>query len=242
MLIDLMSPYKSQTFNIKLAHIVGLNTAVYWGELMNIYARVIDKKLEETVQNNGYFDLDRTYITKRTTLSISDQLVCDKALLQVGIIDYDGKNVNKIRIDLGKMREIIEQDDPEELAKLERNLKVKTMDAASAKRTGLAQTFKNLIVESDPELLNAYYIWIDTIIMDKKDFLNKTIVDTFVKTVREFTDNKETQLKVIETATISGWKNASWACDSVKKLGGSTGAHIGKAQKSRVEIDLNSGF
>jgi hypothetical protein len=113
---------------------------------------------------------------------------------------------------------------------------------SSTKRTGLAQTFKNLIVESDPELLNAYYIWIDTIIMDKKDFLNKTIVDTFVRTVREFTDNKGTQLKVIETATISGWKNASWACDSVKKLGVTTGAHIGKAQKSRVGIDLNSGF
>ena len=102
MLIDLMSAYKSQTFNIKLAHIVGLNVAVYWGELMNVYARVIDKKLDETIENEGFFDLDRDYITKRTTLSIEDQLVCDKALLQAGIVDYDGKNVNRIRIDLGK--------------------------------------------------------------------------------------------------------------------------------------------
>ena len=242
MLIDLMSPYKNQTFNIKLAHIVGLNTAVYWGELMNIYARVIDKKLEETVQNNGYFDLDREYITKRTTLSIEDQLLCDKALLQAGIVDYDGKNVNRIRIDLGKMKEIIEQDDPKELAKLERTLKVKAMDAAQAKRIGSAQNFKNMIVESDPDLYEAYCVWVDTIIMDKKDFLNRTIVETFIRTVREFTDSKALQLKVIETATISGWKNATWACDSVKKTSGNSGTRIGVPQKNRVGIDPNSGF
>ena len=179
MLIDLMSSYKSQTFNIKLAHIVGLNVAVYWGELMNVYARVIDKKLDETIENEGFFDLDREYVSKRTTLSIEDQIVCDKALLQAGIIDYDGKNVNRIRIDLGKMKEIIEQDDPKELAKLEKTLKVKAMDAASAKRVGSAQSFKNMLVESDPDLYEAYCTWIDTIILDKKDFLNRTILDTF---------------------------------------------------------------
>ena len=242
MLIDLMSAYKNQTFNIKLAHIVGLNTAVYWGELMNVYARVIDKKLDETIENEGFFDLDRDYVEKRTTLKIEDQLVCDKALLQAGVIDYDGKNVNRIRIDLEKMKEIILQDDPAELAKLQKTLKVKTMDAASAKRVGSAQNMKNILVETDPDLFEAYCVWIDTIILDKKDFLNKTIVETFVKTVREATDSKQLQLKIIETATISGWKNASWAWESVRKSSGGNATRIGVPQKKTGEIDPNLRF
>lgn len=242
MLIDLMSPYKNQTFNIKLAHIVGLNTAVYWGELMNIYARVIDKKLEETIQNDGYFELDREYITKRTTLSIEEQLVCDKALLQAGVIGYNGKDVNQIRIDLEKMKEIILEDDPKELSKLQKTLKVKTMDAASARRVGSAQAMKNLIVESDPDLFEAYCVWVDTIVMDKKDFLNKTILETFIRTIREYTDSKAIQLKIIEAATISGWKNASWAIDSVRKNSGSNGTRIGVTQKRSDGIDPNSKF
>ena len=116
------------------------------------------------------------------------------------------------------------------------------MDAASAKRVGSAQSFKNMLVESDPDLYEAYCTWIDTIILDKKDFLNRTILDTFIKTIREYTDSKQLQLKIIETAIISGWKNAAWACESVRKNSGGNGTRIGVTQKRKGEIDPNSGF
>jgi len=237
-----MSQYNYISVNVKMLQIFGTNTSIYWAELMNVYARVISKKLEETIQNDGYFELDRDYITKRTTLSIPDQLLCDRGLINAEIICYNGKNVNQIRIDVSKMQEILLQDDEEKLSDLQRILKIKKTDESQLKRLGQAQTFKNMIVEPDAEIQQSYFNWIDTIILDKKDFLNRVIVETFVKTIREFTDSKQAQLKIIEIALIQGWKNAAWAIDSYKKDNKSTPTFLGSAQKKNVGIDPNSKF
>ena len=43
MWLDVMSQYNTLEVNIKLANVLGLHTAVYWAELMNVYARVVKK-------------------------------------------------------------------------------------------------------------------------------------------------------------------------------------------------------
>ena len=59
MYVELMSPYNYLQVNTKLANVLNLNCAVYWAELLNVYARVINKKRDELLDNQGYFDLDR---------------------------------------------------------------------------------------------------------------------------------------------------------------------------------------
>ena len=237
-----MSPYYQGTYNVKVASIFGINTAVYWDELLNVYARVIQKKYDEMISNTGLFDLDRDYISKRTSLTLAEQLVCDKILEKAEIISYDGKNENRIRIDLERMQNILTEDDPEALAAIVKKVRAKKTDETTAKRAGMVTNFKNMIVETDTELLNAYFTWIETIILDKKDFLNRTIIDTFVKTIRSYSANKQVQLAIIEQAIIGGYKNAAFAYDIYKKHYQGNGTRIGVQQKQGGGIDTNSGF
>jgi hypothetical protein len=39
----------------------------------------------------------------------------------------------------------------------------------------------------------------------------KAVVELFVKTIREYTQDKVAQLRIIEIATIHAYKDASWA-------------------------------
>lgn len=243
MLIDLMSQYNYLQVNIKLANLLGLNTATYWAELLNIYARVIAKKFEETVQNEGYFELDRDYITRRTTLSEADQQLCDKVLVSLNIMGKSPDDPNSIRLDLQVMESILTQDDPVALEKILKTAKIKSTDKKESKKFMIKKTLKDSIVETDADLLVAYYNWVDTI-YDSGNYLSKPMVEAFIRTVREFSTNKDVQLKVIEIAMIQCYKNATWAINAFKRDYKSDATFIsaGAAAKKNTGIDPNSAF
>ena len=241
MLIDVMSPYNYLQVNTKLIKIFGLNIAVYWAELLNIYPRVIKKKKDEVIQANGFFTIDRDYITSRTSLDLVEQLNCDKALINVGVLAVDPSDQNKICISLNAMHEIMTEDDDKALAAIQKKTKVKKTSAADSKKAAIRINLKNSVVETDVELLKAYHTWIDAI-MDSGNWLNKAVIEVFQRTVRTYSDLKTIQLKIIEIATIHGYKDASWAINMYSKDAKKPGTFIGVAQKQNVGIDPNSVF
>ena len=66
-----------ESYNVKLANLFGLNISIYINLLMNIESKASDKEK----LNNGYFLLDRDYVTSRTTFSEKDQLLFDDKLI-----------------------------------------------------------------------------------------------------------------------------------------------------------------
>ena len=58
------------SYNVRLAHILDLPTAVYVSELININRKAIEK---EKLKGDGFFKLDRNYIELRTTLKKEEQ-------------------------------------------------------------------------------------------------------------------------------------------------------------------------
>ena len=112
--------------------------------------------------------------------------------------------------------------------------------AASYKAQGeqKAQEIKN---DTDEEVKNAYYNWIDSI-MDGRSFLTKQVVEIFESTVQAFSTSKVVRLKLIEIATVHSYRDANWAINIYNKDCKKPGTFIGVEQKQNVGIDPNSVF
>ena len=78
--------------------------------------------------------------------------------------------------------------------------------------------------------------------MDSGNWLNKTVIEVFQKTVNSYSDSKAVKLKIIEIATIHGYKDASWAINMHSRDTRKPGTFIGVQQKQNVGIDPNSVF
>lgn len=217
MYIDLMSPYGMLQINIKLANLLSLECATYWSELLNIYSRVVFKKKDELIQNNGFFELDREYITKRTTLSEDTQHTCDVALSKLNVITIDKTDNSRIKIDLEKMCALITEDDPKRISQIKQAAKLKRAEAAAAKRESMVKVLFNKIDSADKDIVNALQSWILSIIKEGKKYITPSGVTIFQKNLDEYTDRKDIKLKIIEIATVHGYTDFAWSKNIYEK-------------------------
>ena len=208
MYLDLFDELK---LNKRLIKIVGFEVAAYWAELQSILKHVVKKK---TADEHGFFTLDRDYVERETTLTATKQLKCDAKLMEMGVLAKDPNNPNRITISVSNMIEIITDEDTTKLKKSTKSVKE---EAKAAKIAGMKATMKKAIMETDVELRYAYEQWIDGMIDAANCKFTKAVVQLFEKTVTEYTTDKATRLKIIQIATASSYRDATWA---INKLGG----------------------
>ena len=222
MYCDLLSSDNYGSFNIKLAKIANLETAVYWAELLNIIKKVLKK---QKFDENGFFKLDRKYIEDRTTLTTEDQYNCDSALAQLGVLESEVDDKDQVRVNLELMTSILIDDDAKKLVQIGKQLKVKKSTAAKNKVDAIKASMKESIVEPDLSILEALKDWVEAIYANK-NFLTKKVIETFQTTIKQYSNDKTVQLKIIELATIHAYKDAAWAINlferDYKKAGVST--------------------
>ena len=221
--------------NKRLVQIAGFEVAAYWAELQSVLKQVVKK---QTMDERGFFLLDRSYIERETTLTINKQLKCEEKLIELGAFLRDAENPNRIAIGVNAMVAVITGEDT---TKLKKNRK-SSADEKAAKIEGIKSTMKKAIVETDPEIHAAYERWVDGMIDAANCRFTKAVVQVFEKTITEYTNNKAIRLKIIEIATTNSYKDATWAINKLdggfKKLG----TFIGVPQKQNVGIDPNSVF
>lgn len=194
--------------NKKLVKIAGFDVAAYWAELQSILKQVVKK---HTADEHGFFSLDRDYIERETTLTLTKQLKCDEKLMAMGVIIKDMENPNRLAISVQNMVEIITDEDT---TKLKKTTAVKK-DEKAAKIAGIKTTMKKAILETDPDLRAAYERWIEGMIDAANCRFTKAVVQLFEKTVTEHTPDKNLRLKIIEIATVNSYKDATWAINRV---------------------------
>ena len=196
------------TVNKKLIKHVGIETAVYWAELVSILKQVSKKK---TCDEQGFFPLDRAFVERETSIKPDRQLECDSVLSKLGILATDPNNPNRIAVSVQTMIALITDSDPTLFTGLVTQTKKSAADKAEGKKAGMKFNLKNAIVEPDMELKQKYDTWVEAMIDAANCRFTKAVVELFVKTVREFTQDKAAQMRVIELATIHTYKDASWA-------------------------------
>ena len=212
MLLDLLSTDNLANYNVKIAQIMGLHTAIYVNELINISNKAIKKK---KLVSDKYFLLNREYITKRTTLSLEEQLAIDNKLEKVFVLQKPTNDIDHIYLDIEKLAEIISSDDSDYLNKVKKKTEVKTAALPGMKQTlkqRQAEEFKNSINITHPELKEAYDGWVDGVLANPKGFLSKRAIKIFIDTVDSFADGYlDIALTIINIATVNGYRDATWA-------------------------------
>jgi hypothetical protein len=213
--------------NKKLAKIAGLEVAVYWAELQSILKQVVKK---QTADEQGFFPLDRDFVERETTLTVTKQLKCDEKLISLGVMLKDPENPNKISIGVNGMVAIITDEDTTKLKKTSAG----KADARAAKIAGIKATMKRAILETDPELRAAYERWVDGMVDAQNCKFTKAVVQLFEQTVTQYTQDKALRLKIIEIATINSFRDATWAINRIYSPGKFTQVTATKLPEQKI--------
>lgn len=198
--------------NKKLVKLAGFEVAAYWAELQSILKQVVKK---QTADERGFFTLDRDYVERETTLTVTKQLKCDEKLQSLGVLLKDSEDPNKISIAVNGMVAIITDEDTTKLKKKSAN----SADAKAAKVAGIKATMKKAILEDDLDLRAAYERWVEGMIDAENCRFTKAVVQVFEKTVTQYTTDKALRLKIIEIATTNSYKDATWAINRLYNPG-----------------------
>lgn len=216
MLLDLMNSENYISFNIELAHKVGLESAVYCAELLNIYKKAYNKK---KLIDNEYIKLDRNYIYNKTSLLTEDQLRCDLNLIKINVIKKNVDNPDIIKLDIQLLASIISSDD----VKLKENIKELVTKKSprglkESSRQYMISELKNSIVCSNYELLTALRGWVDGVYANPKGFLSKQSIKLFQDTLNNYTQGDlDLALRIVNIATIQGYRDCQWAINSYEE-------------------------
>lgn len=218
MLIDLLSTDNLANYNVKIAQVMGLHTAIYINELINISNKATQKN---KLVSDKYFILDRKYITKRTTLSVEEQLAIDFKLAKVEVIQKPSGQVDTLYLNIDKLASIISSDDEEYLSKIGKKTEVKTAALPGTKQTmrqKKANEMKAYITVTHEELRTAYLDWVDAVYENPKGFLSKRAVELFQRDVDTFANGDlDVALEIINIASKGGYREASWAIEKFNK-------------------------
>lgn len=215
MLLDLVEQNKYNNFNIKLAHTIGLRSAIYCNELLNILGQVTKKN---KFDDNGFFKLDRKYMFNRTTLSVEDQLNIDAALAKINLISKNPNDINSIKLDVDLLCAIVANKDINIAEDLAKRTKIKTStEVKETKKQAIINALKDSIVCSNYELLTALRNWVDSMYETGK-VLSKASVAAFQKTLNEYTKGDlDLALRLVQIATIRAYRDCAWAINVYEK-------------------------
>lgn len=232
MYLDLFDELK---LNKKLIKLAGFEVAAYWAELQSILKQVVKKN---TADEQGFFNLDREYLERETTLTVAKQFKCEEKLLSLGVIAKDPNEPNKLAISVSTMIEVITNEDT---TKLKKTSAVKK-DIQAAKIAGMKATMKKAILEPDVDLRFAYERWIDGMIDAKNCRFTKAVVQLFEKTVTDYTTSKDVRLKIIEIATVNSYRDATWAINRLTNTRSNSSADNLPEQKICKGVSSNVTF
>lgn len=202
-MINFLDQNNYRIFNIEVAKKFGLNCSIYLSEIM--------------FENKDYncVSLNEEMIASNTTLDFEQQSKCKKMLEQLCILSSSAEG--KLILDLNQLSAIINS----ESKTLTNKIKKINLAATGGKltvRQKQCNDLKSKLTCSNEELLKAYQDWIDGVYSNPKGFLSFRAVVIFQKTVDEFAKgNLDLALKIIDIATIGGYRDATWAINVFNK-------------------------
>ena len=239
--LDILSTtYGQTTFNIKLAHILGLKTALYWSVLVDA---LYQAKKKNKVSEDGFFVLDRKYVYAMTTLTTPDQKECEKILGTLGYLE-NGNKVNSVRVDVAGVVKLITEDDEKRDEQIKTLVdKIVNVDKDAQKLEAMSKNLKSRITETDLDIAEALYGWVDSL----EGKANGKTVEIFQADLNKYTKDKKVKLELIRRATVTGYRDLAWVISAYERDTGKTSAskQVGapvNVAKDIKEVNLNKKF
>lgn len=206
MLIELLSSSNYVNFNVKLAQILGLKSAIYLSQIMDINEKAIRKnKIDK-----NFFTIDRKYVESRTTLTKEEQINIEKTLLTLGILKKVPEHRNMISLDITVITSIMMSPDEDlikEIADTSKSREAKT----KAKNQAIENALKDNVITTNHELQEAYYAWIEGVLA-KDGYMTKAAVTSAQIEIDKFSNrNLDVALEVLRIAAVNGYRDIMWA-------------------------------
>lgn len=216
MFIDLVSTDNQISCNVKAAKLLGLDTAIYLNELINIHAKALSKN---KLNKDGFFRLKRSYITDRTTIKQNRQLEIDENLMGVEIISKDKFDPDLMKVDIEMYASILTNQSNVISNKVEKLvLKKSKSEKAEDKKRAIIDGLKSNVRCSNEELRELYFDWIDSIYEKPGGFLSKSAIKIFEDTVNNYTKGDlDLAISLLKLATVKAYKNADWVINLYEK-------------------------
>ena len=207
MLFELLATDMYVSYNVKLAKTLGLTSAIYLSELININRKAIEKnKIKD-----GYFKINREYIEDRTTINKADQKDLDKMLSEVKAISI-GENSDMLKVDMDVLTSLILGDQ-----KIVTELPNSSKRGRPTKQEIIVRALKANIETNNPELKKAYEDWIDAV-NAKNGWMTKVHVLEGQKVIDTYTNKDlDMALEIIKIATLGGYRDMNWATAEFEK-------------------------
>lgn len=207
-LFDLLSTDMYVSYNVKLAQVLDLQSAIYISELININRKAIEKnKLKD-----GFFKIDRNYIESRTTLKREDQKNIDKNLKSIKLLEI-GETLDLLKVNMDTLTGLL-------LGKKEIVAEVvqPTKRGRPSKQEIVIRALKGNIETSNEELKIAYENWIDAVCA-KQGWMTKIHVIEGEKALNNYNKEKDLDvaLEILKIATLGGYRDIEWAIRDYEK-------------------------
>ena len=200
MLIDILSTTSYAQYNVTLAHILGLDSAIYINQLININ----EKAVRKSTLKEGFIKLKRSYITERTTFTKSKQLQIENSLINAGLIVRDSTDPDLIKIDTEALTSLVMSED-ESLIKDISKISKKKSSLKEAKAQEVESNLKECITTDNDELRKAYFDWIDSVLFKHSSLTPKAVIIA-QRQVDEFSNRDlDAALGLLEFAAVGGY-------------------------------------
>ena len=213
MLLDLLSTDMSVSYNVKLAHRIGLHTSIYVTELINIYRKATQKG---KIVDEKYFRVDRDYVELRTTLTKEEQRELDQALKSISVVKISSKNRDTIGIDIEELSKLVLDDDAN---KIEGTVKTQLKKKAPTKKDAIIAQLKSYVSASNEELRDAYYEWIEEAYA-RNGWMSAASIREAQRAIDNYSGKDlDIALDILHIASTNGYKDIMWAIDRYEKNG-----------------------
>lgn len=212
MLIDLIAQNGYNSYNIQLAKIIGLHPAIYVNTLLNINSKAISK---QKVTDDFYFSVDRNYVQSVTTFSVKEQEEIEKLLIELKILKKQKiDDADILFLDVSTLTSIMMSQNEKLINDIN-----KIAQSKQTKRTKadiIKDELKSYVTATNHELRDAYFDWIDAVYA-KQGWMSKKSVISAQSIVDNFSNrNLDIALKLIEIASIGGYRDMTWAVNSYR--------------------------
>lgn len=225
MIFELLSHRNNMSYNLKIASIFGVCSAIMLGLLIDAKqeAVIMDKLIDDK-----FFLLTRQQIYDLTGLDDLKQLEVEDALKECNLIEVTPvkNNSEKFYYSLDEdllMKFLMAKSNEEAKKLLTKSAQKKSLisiprTAAPSKRSTYINGLKKSLKEDDIVVRENLCNWIDAVYANPKGFLSASSIEQCLKTLNEFTrGDKDKKIEIIQIAIKNGSRNLDWAMEEYQK-------------------------
>jgi len=167
--------------------------------------------------NDEYFCVDRNYVQSITTFDVSEQIEIETLLINLGILrKQENEESNALFLDVSMLTSIMMSENETLVSDIQKVTAATTKSKKKTKTEAIKDEMKSFVIATNQELREAYFDWIDSVFA-KQGWMSKKSVVSAQQVIDEFSHrNLDVALKVIEIASISGYRDMTWAVNTYK--------------------------